>query len=45
MSVKGLVVCICDASVDNACYMIFEIDAGLMKALAQEATADDRFPS
>ena len=37
--------CICDASVDNVCYMIFEIDVGLMKALAQEATADDRFPS
>ena len=37
--------CICDASVDNACYMIFEIHAGLMKALAQEATADERFPS
>ena len=35
----------CDACVDNACYMIFEIDTGLMKALAQEATADDRFPS
>ena len=26
-------------------YMIFEIDAGLMKALAQETTADIRFPS
>ena len=36
---------VCEASVDNACYMIVEIDAGLMKALAQEATADDRFPS
>ena len=35
----------CDASVDNVCYMIFEIDASHMKALAQEATADDRFPS
>ena len=45
MRVKGLVLCICDASVDSACYIIFEIDAGLMKALAQEATADDRFPS
>ena len=29
----------------NVCYMIFEIDAGLMKALAQETTAYDRFPS
>ena len=29
----------------NACYMIFEIDTGLMKALAQETTACDRFPS
>ena len=38
-------VCEGDASVDKECYMIFEIDAGLMKALAQEATADDRFPS
>ena len=36
---------VCDAFVDNACYMIVEIDAGLMKALAQEATADDRLPS
>ena len=26
-------------------YMIFEIDADLMKALAQETTADIRFPS
>ena len=30
---------------DNAHYMIFEVDAGLMKALAQETTADVRFPS
>ena len=26
-------------------YMIFEKDAGLMKVLAQETTADIRFPS
>ena len=36
---------VCDASVDDVYYMIFEIDAGFKKALAQEATAADRFPS
>ena len=30
---------------DNVYDMIFEIDAALMKALAQETTADCRFPS
>ena len=34
-----------DSVFDNVCYMIFEINAGLMKALAQETTADVRFPS